>query len=590
MGLRTFHFLAMTVLLGFTQSYAQNIISGQIYYDINEDCTQQGIEPTMPYWPVTLNQANHVFHSLTTASGQYSFNVPDGVYNLTVHPLSPNFFEVNPCVWLYEIELNSGAVVALDVPVLEELGCAETMVDLVMLESLPGDTARMFLSYLNTGSADFNNTSVQLETGRSFNAPYSLNALPNYEGSDLITILLDQLPVGAPISRLELLMEFANSPEEDNLVYADLSAPIDHQCLNPTQWDSSNVVVSGECIAGDSTQFKIRNLGPGNMQTPSDYIIVEDDLLIYDEDQFQLNAGDSLVITFEDPASFHRITADQTANNPILGQQTVQVDVCSGFSAPLIAPGDIYIPDPTVSHQKLNHFTLPITEPAILEVYPRGVLCDDGSRRILYSDRLDFTLRARNPHSTQGGIQFEMPLPTQLDQTTFRPGASSDSYLVKLINDTLKWTMSEQLYPNAWPNQSDQAVVKFSMKLDTLLPLSYPLETYFHVNIGGEPYESNHVLQNVGAGLDTACLIIGLDETVINAHDIVLFPNPANNMVRIGSDQKVLDLKLYSMDGKLIASEFSHNRLNLESLENGIYIVSIRTDAGVIRKKLMVQH
>jgi len=55
-------------------------------------------------------------------------------------------------------------------------------------------------------------------------------------------------------------------------------------------WDESSIEVDAQCI-GDSIEFKIENIGTGDMSDSLEYIIVEDDL-IFQRMNFQLDSGD----------------------------------------------------------------------------------------------------------------------------------------------------------------------------------------------------------------------------------------------------------------------------------------------------------
>jgi len=67
-----------------------------------------------------------------------------------------------------------------------------------------------------------------------------------------------------------------------------------------------------------------------------------------------------------------------------------------------------------------------------------------------------------------------------------------------------------------------------------------------------------------------------------------LFPNPASQVVNIqGAD--IANVKVYNNIGQLILTQHNTNTINVSELQNGIYILSIKTLTGyIIHKKLII--
>lgn len=573
------------MLLGVLSSQAQNNVSGTVYFDSDENCMIGALEQKMMNWPVSLRNGTQVYYALTNGEGYFSFNVPNGNYDLQPFPLSPSLFVPAVCSSLNGLNISGGSNQTINVPVFEELGCSELMVDLVMSATEPGDTGRLYVSYLNSGSVPYDSASVYLQLGNAFNAPENLNQWQSFQQTDYIVIPVDSVPVGSQqvIEDVVVVVD-VDIPFNQNL-YADLSAPADVNCFAPVAWDSSNVVVYGECIQGDSTYFKIKNLGPGDMASSAGYIIVEDDLLVIDSDQYQLNSGDSIELKFHNPNAYYRLNANQTPGNPILGEQTYLVDVCAGVSATQIVPGDIYVEDLTVSNQILTHSTQPFMEEAMLEVYPVGIFC--GTREILTTDRVDFVLRARNLTLDENlPVSFTMPIPEELSFESFRPGAASSAYVLSLVNNSLVWNLADSLSAFGAPNGDDQAIVKFSMTPDTATSSASILDSYFEVTIGSQTFISSIVSQTL---VDSLCVSVDAAEPIDGSDDVLLVPNPAFNSFSIATAEEVREVQLITLDGRTVIVSSNPKMMDVSSLPNGIYIVAIQTANGRLRKKLVVQ-
>lgn len=78
-----------------------------------------------------------------------------------------------------------------------------------------------------------------------------------------------------------------------------------------------------------------------------------------------------------------------------------------------------------------------------------------------------------------------------------------------------------------------------------------------------------------------------------NSLNVIIYPNPTSGIINISTEKSNLiqNIKLLSLDGKLIykkdAIKNSNNKLNLDDLSKGIYILFIQTENGIITKKII---
>ena len=102
---------------------------------------------------------------------------------------------------------------------------------------------------------------------------------------------------------------------------------------------------------------------------------------------------------------------------------------------------------------------------------------------------------------------------------------------------------------------------------------------------------------SVPSGTTTYTSSVGLNETEFNNLKINVFPNPASDLIAIqinGLNKENLQLKLYSMQGKLI----QENKINpgatvgyfdVQTLYNGVYLVEITNGTYKQTKKVVVR-
>ena len=71
---------------------------------------------------------------------------------------------------------------------------------------------------------------------------------------------------------------------------------------------------------------------------------------------------------------------------------------------------------------------------------------------------------------------------------------------------------------------------------------------------------------------------------------IVVYPNPANEVVNIQSPSIIKNITVYDLQGRLIntvKAQQQNTEVNILQLKTGIYFFSIETEAGTSVKKIM---
>ena len=78
-----------------------------------------------------------------------------------------------------------------------------------------------------------------------------------------------------------------------------------------------------------------------------------------------------------------------------------------------------------------------------------------------------------------------------------------------------------------------------------------------------------------------------IDENEVSK--IILYPNPTNGNLYVKTDERIEKLSIYSLDGKLVYTKDNvEDKINLNFLQSGLYIVSVQTAIETISQKLQV--
>jgi len=67
--------------------------------------------------------------------------------------------------------------------------------------------------------------------------------------------------------------------------------------------------------------------------------------------------------------------------------------------------------------------------------------------------------------------------------------------------------------------------------------------------------------------------------------DIMVFPNPTDGIINLSKDIVITDIEVLNLKGQIIIKSEQNNRVNLNNLPNGLYLVKINTLNGSIIKR-----
>lgn len=115
-------------------------------------------------------------------------------------------------------------------------------------------------------------------------------------------------------------------------------------------------------------------------------------------------------------------------------------------------------------------------------------------------------------------------------------------------------------------------------------PFQQPERVFFN------PFNNNELwVTSFGNGLKMADLsILGTNDQTLENTEITLYPNPTSDWITLRSDKIIQDIKIYDMKGTLI-KEHVINSFSVTDLAPGIYLLNVKTENGLFKKKLVKQ-
>jgi hypothetical protein len=102
---------------------------------------------------------------------------------------------------------------------------------------------------------------------------------------------------------------------------------------------------------------------------------------------------------------------------------------------------------------------------------------------------------------------------------------------------------------------------------------------------------SYYYIDDVCLSTDSAYCDTWTGNEYLHDSNISIIPNPANTFFQINGMQGKLEIKIYDVAGKLVLdTKINNNRLNIESISNGIYLIKINSKNKSIIQKIIIQH
>ncbi len=96
-------------------------------------------------------------------------------------------------------------------------------------------------------------------------------------------------------------------------------------------------------------------------------------------------------------------------------------------------------------------------------------------------------------------------------------------------------------------------------------------------------YNTKEVLQSGKVGAASA-----IKEQMLSNGEVLVYPNPARNIINIESNNEIKDVVVYNLLGQKIKQYHSAiNTIDISDMAKGIYVINITTDKGVTTKKFI---
>jgi hypothetical protein len=568
-------------------NYLYQGVRGNVFRDLDSDCTKDSLEAPMPDVVVKVDDGIPKY-TLPDSLGNYALAVSGPAVTVTPYSYSPYWLPCEDSVTdtfpvgqdTLLIDLAIGPVI--DCPFLEfDVG---TNILRVCRENT------YVISYCNTGTVTAEDAYVVLEldpnlTVLSADVPYTElgNNVFQFEIGDVEVFDCGKIKVTTKVACDETL-------QGSNLCITAHIFP-DTLCMDSIpSFDGAWIVADAVC-QDTVVEFSLKNIG--NAATPPglSYIIIEDAVLLM-EMPLDLEDGEVKTEKVTADGGTYSLVADQAPGVPGPKKIGAGAEGCStsgsALSFGLLNNFTLFGGNPFVKRDCRQVFNS--CDPNDKLAFPQGY----GPEHFIWKEQeLNYIIRFQNTgNDTAFKVVLMDTLSGYLDPSTIRIGASShdnefDMYTNDAGQEVLRFTFEDILLPDSTTNEpASHGFVKLRISPVPDIPLGAVIQNraaiYFDFN---KPVITNYVWHTIGEnfievdeGSSTA-----LDEPERPSPEVKVSPNPFSDQALF----QVLNVKenseglfqLYAPSGQMVRSEpFSGSQylFQRESLPSGIYFFTLQ--------------
>ncbi len=580
--------------------YFSKHIYGNIFQDGNNDCILQneiGVLGSI----IEIQNANSTSYVIADEDGNYTIPLNAGNYTITPYPQNP--YLASECQPAYDVVFTDPDVldsIELNLPMATLVECPYMEVDVSSFALRDCFDNIYYVNYQNSGTATAEDVYVELtiapplilaDAGLPFTGP---------DNNDVYTFQLGDIEPGETGNFQTILNLTCDTLEQETglltgntycvtaHIYPDsLCSPIS------PNWDGSSIKLNGFC-EGDSITFTITNVGNGDMITPNDFYVIEDEIMII-QDMFQLESGQSQTVTVYAGGGTIRMEAEQSLDHPGESHPSVTLENCGEtdeFSLGFFNNFHQDDANPFVSIECRE--VTGAYDPNDKLAFPGG----NSEENLIEANRdIEYMIRFQNVGTdTAFNVVVKDTIADELDLTTFRAGASSHPNTITIEGRTVIFRFDNIHLVDSDTNEPlSHGFVKFRISQNPDLPEGTIIENdaaiYFDYN---PPIYTNTTYHKIAL----FSFLVSQNNSLgdLNTLHAKVYPNPFKETINFeceGIEGKEITFRLTDVLGRIVAEEkhdsgtFQFRRKNLLA---GIYFYTIETEQKpVFQGKIIVR-
>ncbi|MDI1257518.1 MAG: choice-of-anchor L domain-containing protein [Flavobacterium sp.] len=235
------------------------------------------------------------------------------------------------------------------------------------------------------------------------------------------------------------------------------------------------------------------------------------------------------------------------------------------------------------------------TQVAVAAYDPNNKLESHGSKiginQFSQNDYLFYTINFQNTGTAHASnVRLEDLLDAQLDETSIRMVSASHNYIMERVNNNVIWKFDYIQLPGIAENETlSKGYVTFMIKLKPGFAAGDIIPNSANIYFDTNPAITTNIFETE--------LVTTLKNTDFTSENLIVYPNPASEMVQISlvnTTNSIENITLYDLLGKTIKTvksiDAKQTALDISRLSKGIYMIEIITNNKFREvRKLVVQ-
>lgn len=363
-----------------------------------------------------------------------------------------------------------------------------------------------------------------------------------------------------------------------------------HEPCGLAAWDGPFIETAAYCD-GDTVSLAVWNTGSQPMTEEGQYIVIED-VIMYREGNFQLDAGDSITVKMPANGATWRIEAEQVPDYPFRDEPSAAIESCGGLNTPGLV--NAFAANEAMGfYDRACETVVASCDPNDKNAVPTGY---GASHTIKANTDLEYKIRFQNTGTdTAFKVVIVDTLTSLLDATTLEAGASSHPYRLDVFpGGILHFVFDPIALPDSNVNEVEShGFVLFRIAQQPDLPDGTVIENhaaiYFDFN---DPVITNTAWHTIGKPFVT----LDVEAPAAPGVTVAVRPNPFHDRTVIALEGLQVGqglITLFDIQGRILFTRtFQGNQFELErkDLNQGLYFFRISADGKSVAHGKLQAH
>lgn len=563
-------------------------ITGTVYENSGGSCVFNSGDSPLANWVVEAESGGNAIYTTTDSSGQYSFLVPYGTYNVSAQTPA-NWTHCGPASQTVTAD-GSSCSMQVDIGLVPDYDCALLDIDLSIICLVPCSTSTYHLNYHNIGTNTAYNPTLVFAAGPYITVNWSSVPWQTPQSGNLYQFQLDSVPAGAS----GWIAIAVTADCDPNLIgYSVCSGGIHNAsqcCTTYDQYGGAQIELEAFCVNNDSIEFRIRNTGLGDMLNDLDYFILQDDI-VYAIDQFNLGVSETEFIRLNADGRTYRLEAEQEPIHPYLPAPAISVEGCGGAVQGMVSLGYSDILENGDQIPSIDFTCTEITQDCNCNQMYGSPLGVGEQHYITANEQLEYIVRFQNQGA--GNVQNILitdTLPNELDPMSIIIGEASHEFTFTVKDGgVVVWQLNDINLASGTPGTIENSgFVKFTADLKPGLQKGTVITNIANMYFDGQQVATNEVFHTIGERFVDFLIPLSIDDIEDPEHILTVFPNPFNESTTleiIGVDAMQIYIEIYDLEGRLVQRNVANNQIiqiYRNSMADGMYTYKVMADGEFI--------